>query len=298
MSPRTMVRRLFSLAAAALLSTPTGCDLNETVTELAVETWYVPPGQVSQPLREGPVTVDPVRYTVDLYTVGEGNGRILASKYGIRCGRGEASPVCYALIPSGEILNLKAEPAASTTFGGWGGDCAAAKNSLYCDLRITKNMVISASMERRSCDASGSCWESLRIPGEDIRSVWSSAADDAWVAGTRGLLAHWDGSSWTRTSSATTEDLYQVWGIRKDDVWAVGANHSILHFDGRSWSPSANSARTDITSIFGATANDLWACCDRGTLLRWNGGSWAAAYGSSPIVSSSSLFQMWGSKSE
>ena len=162
MSIRSVSRRCLLFSFLTLTAPFAGCDLNETATELAVETWYVPPGQKSQAVKKGggSATGEPVRFTVELSTLGEGTGRIVGSKYGIRCGRGETSQSCVVVIQSGEILNLKAEPTGSTNFVGWGGDCAVAKNASYCDLRVTKNMVISASMERRSCESGGTCGES------------------------------------------------------------------------------------------------------------------------------------------
>jgi len=162
MSIRSVSSRCLLFTFLTLTAPIAGCDLNETATELAVETWYVPPGQQSQAIKKGggSVTGEQVRYAVEFSTVGEGSGRIVGSKYGIRCGRGETSQICVVLVPSGEILNLKAVPTGATNFGGWGGDCAIAKSASYCDLRVTKNMVISASMERRSCESGGACGES------------------------------------------------------------------------------------------------------------------------------------------
>ena len=59
--------------------------------------------------------------------------------------------------------------------------------------------------------------------GHSISKMWGKSANDLYVAGTEGLIAHSDGSSWQELQSGTTVDLLDVWGSPDGSVvWACG----------------------------------------------------------------------------
>jgi len=62
-----------------------------------------------------------------------------------------------------------------------------------------------------------------------LTAAWGTGSDDVWVVGTKGYLAHFDGTDWKQTPALTTHDLFAVWGSASDEVWAVG-DDVILHY--------------------------------------------------------------------
>ncbi len=122
------------------------------------------------------------------------------------------------------------------------------------------------------------------------------------------LLAHWDGSNWTRIEGGerANPEIYQlrtgtgglyielnaVLAQAKDDVWAVGESTKgslVVHWDGQAWSmvPSANAGssgyRTYIYDLAATAKDDLWAVgssFDHHTpiILHSTGQAWESAF--------------------
>ena len=66
-----------------------------------------------------------------------------------------------------------------------------------------------------------------------VEGIWGTASDDLWVVGWESLgggpqIHHYDGSSWRRAPTGTTEPLYTVWGAGPE-VFVVGGGGTILH---------------------------------------------------------------------
>lgn len=102
---------------------------------------------------------------------------------------------------------------------------------------------------------SGASWSAITtaLPSAVYNSVFCNKTDDCWAVGNnnsgRDLIAHWDGSSWTRDSSNPTpvRSLLAVACSGPDDCWAVGttASGGFVHYDGTSW--------TTFTTLSGST---------------------------------------------
>jgi len=73
-----------------------------------------------------------------------------------------------------------------------------------------------------------------------VHKIWASSENDIWFVGTKGLIIHYDGSSFTTMEKLTDIELTDVWGTGPDNVWASGYTETvgtiILHYDGSSWS--------------------------------------------------------------
>jgi len=103
-----------------------------------------------------------------------------------------------------------------------------------------------------------------------------------WAVGTenypgRGLIEHWNGTTWTVTYLRYDALLRGVSGVGPSDVWAVGQRYGrtnpfgdttlTLRFNGRSWSPvrspnplgATDTDQNWLTSVSAASANDVWA---------------------------------------
>ena len=61
-----------------------------------------------------------------------------------------------------------------------------------------------------------------------LSAIWGSSGIDVFAVGTqigpstRGLIEHYDGSTWKYMNSGTTQRLYGIWGSSGTNVFAVG----------------------------------------------------------------------------
>lgn len=100
-----------------------------------------------------------------------------------------------------------------------------------------------------------------------VRKVWASSKDDIWFVGTKGLIIHYDGSSFTVMEKLTDINLTDVWGTGPDNVWACGYTRPnatvILHYDGGSWSKFHERSFDDYinldTTVISGPALSVWA---------------------------------------
>lgn len=70
----------------------------------------------------------------------------------------------------------------------------------------------------------------------DLEAVWCSSSSDAFAvgeyiaSGSAGVIAHYDGNSWTKMNTPLNDGMpeadrfYAVWGSAPNDVFAVGGN--------------------------------------------------------------------------
>lgn len=155
-------------------------------------------------------------------------------------------------------------------------------------------------------------------PGEEINvltALAGASANDVWAVGSYGLvsdyattatlIAHWDGSTWSRIPSPNPDfrgsSLADVVAFSANDAWAVGTTYSmslqaktlILHWDGVAWSvvPSPNYSTgtgdpqmNHLTAISASAPDDIWATGYyndsaqsywRSLVLHWDGSAWS-----------------------
>ncbi len=157
----------------------------------------------------------------------------------------------------------------------------------------------------------GTAWEivaSPNIPNANhyVYGVTAVAPNNAWAVGryepqgggSRTLVLHWDGISWSIISSpspATYTGLYAVAAVSATDVWAVGYYYSqtgqqtlIEHWDGTAWSivPSPNVSPNNVLAAVTAVPNSqtAWAVgyyyrttdgLPSTLIQRWDGTNWS-----------------------
>jgi|GEM_PF-2170615 len=76
-------------------------------------------------------------------------------------------------------------------------------------------------------------WTQMTVPAEvpsgvTFNSVWGSSENNVFAVGTGGTIIHYDGTSWTKMTSSTTNNLLSVFGVVGGDVIAVGANGTVI----------------------------------------------------------------------
>ena len=111
-------------------------------------------------------------------------------------------------------------------------------------------------------------WSSFSVVTiQTLSGVWGSSDTDIWVpvncCGIGGNILHYDGTFWTKLSSAATEYLTGVCGSSASDVCAVGWNGTILHYNGTSWSSVSSGTVQNLNSVWGTSASDVWAVGNR-----------------------------------
>ena len=80
--------------------------------------------------------------TLNLTGSGTGNGSVVASPTGINCniiGGVASGPTCSSSYPGGTGVSLEEVPSSGYTFVGWGGDCASAGASQFCNINTNVN---------------------------------------------------------------------------------------------------------------------------------------------------------------
>jgi Tfp pilus assembly protein PilX len=104
---------------------------------------------------------------------------------------------------------------------------------------------------------SGGSWANYAtgLPAATYNSVFCNNAADCWavgnVQGGQDLIAHWDGTSWSRNASnpAPTSNLNAVACVNSNDCWAAGSTSSggMVHWDGNSWGAVSTSLASGLT---------------------------------------------------
>jgi cysteine-rich repeat protein len=144
----------------------------------------------------------------------------------------------------------------------------------------------------------GKSWSPMTLPAEALGAyllgVWGSGPTDVYAVGNigAGIVLHYDGITWTSSSSANS--LSGVWGSGSDDVFVVGDSGTILHWDGTSPSPSPSpmpsGTSETLLGVWGSGPKDVFAVGTGGTILHYDGNNW------SPLGSgtTAALYSVWG----
>jgi hypothetical protein len=150
-----------------------------------------------------------------------------------------------------------------------------------------------------ACSSSGWCAASPSPTGNGLTSVWTSGANDVWVAAGPAAL-HWDGSTWENFDTGTQGFSFSALsGTGPSDVWAtavgVDGSSAILHWSGAAWSVSFSVPKgtDEPVGIWASASNDVWAV--GGALIEhFDGISWSTitSIGGSSFAHLSAI---WGS---
>ena len=109
-----------------------------------------------------------------------------------------------------------------------------------------------------------------------LLAIWGTATDDVWAVGEpdskgKGVLVHWDGSTWNYDPSFKDEGrtVRAMWGWSKDKILMAGTQGMVLRFDGQGNYQELHPGT--IATLFGITGygKDALLVGDIGTVLRW-----------------------------
>jgi hypothetical protein len=102
----------------------------------------------------------------------------------------------------------------------------------------------------------------LADAGARFHDVWSSSANDVWIATSAGVIRG-NGQSWSRVLDAPL--TASIWGATDREVWAVGVHSSVQKWDGTKWEIISTNLNADeafgqfLVAIWGTGPNDVWA---------------------------------------
>lgn len=136
----------------------------------------------------------------------------------------------------------------------------------------------------------GATWTAMTTPPTagaansiqfSLYGVWGTSPTDIYAVGESGVIAHYNGLTWSYMAGATPGmnpfNLYAVWGSSPTDVFAVGDGGTILHYDGNvngQWDYMSTPTFNTLNGIWGSSAVDVFAVGDNGTILHYDGINW------------------------
>src|SRR5262249_26773763 len=97
-----------------------------------------------------------------------------------------------------------------------------------------------------------------------------------WVVGDQGVIAHYDGTSWSLVSVPYINSLITVWGAASKDVWIGGELGLLLRWDGSKLSEFSSGGTDTIWLIRGTSATSAFMLVDGEDVNKWDGTSWTA----------------------
>jgi hypothetical protein len=101
----------------------------------------------------------------------------------------------------------------------------------------------------------------------EYRAIAGTAANDIWLVGEKGCVAHFDGAEWSEVPSGFEERLNGVWAATPSCAWAIGVGGTILHWDGKAWHRQESDTLKDLLAISGNSEQDVWVVGEAGTVL-------------------------------
>lgn len=117
-------------------------------------------------------------------------------------------------------------------------------------------------------------FEVTRVTTNALFDLWATGASSMWAVGNNGTVLHYDGTTWTVTSSGLTANLRAVWGASDSDLWASAVNGEMFHYDGVSWTPVPSGTTRNLHGLWGSGASDVFAVGESGAAIHWDGGEW------------------------
>lgn len=164
----------------------------------------------------------------------------------------------------------------------------------------------------------GSTWTAMPIAqpaGEDfdLSAIQALSPSDIWAVGhifgdsVDTLALHWDGKSWTQTSSQNPQPTSEFLGVRAvstNNVWAVGIAAAdggddqtlIEHWNGTVWKVAKASFPGDLLAVGASGRHDVWAVGqvftghrDETLTVHWDGHSWVRKTSPNPGSTGTSL---------
>lgn len=117
-------------------------------------------------------------------------------------------------------------------------------------------------------------WQTRHMPTWSCDDLSVVAPDDVWAVGQEGIIAHFDGTTWSAYTSPTTVDLRAIDMVSPDEGWAAGDRGIILHYLDSEWSvfTPPGPADSHINALEMVSTTLGWA--GGSDLFKYTGESW------------------------
>jgi hypothetical protein len=122
-----------------------------------------------------------------------------------------------------------------------------------------------------------------------LSSIAGTAADNIFAVGSKGLVLHFDGMSWSREYSGTTRSLNGVWCSSSGDVYAVGYEVASIR-SGGVWTVEDLGYDQQPVAVWGTADDDIYAVGYWGLILHREETGWVEM--ESPTTAN--LMSIWG----
>ena len=125
----------------------------------------------------------------------------------------------------------------------------------------------------------GSSWTTTVLDANvTMRALWGNGPDDVLAVGdakssgtTVTTIRHWDGVTWSVSTTYERDPIIGISGHARNDVYAF-ASSGITHWDGQTWSTTR--AMTGLNAMW-AGAGEVFAAGDS-TIWHWEGTRWVS----------------------
>jgi hypothetical protein len=117
----------------------------------------------------------------------------------------------------------------------------------------------------------GTAWAQLGDVGA-FNAIHGSAADDVWFVGIGGDLLHWDGATFTPFSPDVPGFFLSVWAVSDVLAFAAGPD-GVWSFDGAAWTKMVGAPGGN--AVTATSATDVWLGANSGQALHYDGATWA-----------------------
>jgi len=114
----------------------------------------------------------------------------------------------------------------------------------------------------------GTAWTSVPPPFPGAPS-WESPSGDLWLGAQP--VSRWNAGD-PRSPNRHPADLTSLWAASATSMWAVGDKGIVLHFDGSSWRPVTNPATDNLRAAWGRSDADFWIVGEHNIIQHWQGG--------------------------
>jgi hypothetical protein len=111
----------------------------------------------------------------------------------------------------------------------------------------------------------------------DVTEMWSTSSTSVWAVGEYGMIAHYDGSTWTKQTGLPLNNFYEIAGTSDSDIW-VGGEGLLYHYDGSAWTKVEAGLGTyeTVSTIAAIGPNDVWIGGESPMLRHFDGTNWTA----------------------
>ncbi|MCI0451193.1 MAG: hypothetical protein L0Z51_02240 [Candidatus Latescibacteria bacterium] len=126
--------------------------------------------------------------------------------------------------------------------------------------------------------AAATPYESPALPSGTYYAIHGSSSTNVYAVGFNGLVARWDGASWSSVTTGLVATTLNAVFVTGDEVFIGGSNKKLWHYDGTSWSSftaTTSSAFDDFSVVTGTGASAVYALGQARLMYRWDGTNWS-----------------------